>query len=201
MHYTIFDTAWGCFGFVARGERLVATFLPQQAERLRRRIGQEWPKAVEDREALPRLRRQVINYFDGKPTKFAVEVDLSDVPPFRRLALEACRRIPYGKTASYADLARAAGNPSAARAVGGAMAHNALPLVIPCHRVLCSDGSLGGFSSPKGIKEKERLLLLEDAVPQELPITNYKLRKRNRTKLSGRSPRSVEHTPDRRPDG
>lgn len=167
MNYTIFDTAWGCFGFVARGKRLVATFLPQQAGLLHPRMREEWPDAVENCDAFPGFRRQVINYFDGKPTKFVVDADLSDVPPFRRLVLDACRGIPYGKTASYADLARAAGNPGAARAAGGAMAHNPLPLVIPCHRVLRSDGSLGGFSSPRGIKEKERLLRLENAIPYE----------------------------------
>ena len=66
-------------------------------------------------------------------------------------------------TASYADLAGAAGNPAAVRAAGGAMAHNPLPLVIPCHRVLRSDGSIGGFSSTEGVRQKRRLLALEGA--------------------------------------
>ncbi|MGB2985085.1 MAG: methylated-DNA--[protein]-cysteine S-methyltransferase [Phycisphaerae bacterium] len=161
MRYIIFKTAWGAFGYVARGKRLVATFLPQSESSIRRAIRKRWPDAVETPDLLPRLRKQVIDYFAGKPTKFTVEVDLSGVPPFRQDVLKACWRIPYGGTASYADLAQTAGRPGAARAVGGAMAHNPLPLVIPCHRVLRSDGSLGGFSSPRGIKEKERLLLLE----------------------------------------
>lgn len=165
MRYTIFRTAWGCFGFVARGKCLISTYLPQRAEDLGPAIHDAWPEAVENREAFPRFRRQVVNYFEGKPAKFAVDVDLSEVPTFQRMVLEACGRIPYGKTASYADLARAVGKPGAARAVGGAMAHNPLPLVIPCHRVVRSDGSLGGFSSAKGIKEKKRLLHLEDALP------------------------------------
>ena len=104
------------------------------------------------------------DYFAGKPTKFAVDIDFTDHPPFREAVLRACRRIPYGKTASYADLARAVGKPRAARAVGTAMAHNPVPLVIPCHRVVRSDGSLGGFSTPRGVKEKKRLLLLEGAL-------------------------------------
>ncbi len=165
MRYTIFRTAWGCFGFVARGKRLISTYLPQRTEDIRRAIRDAWPEAVEDPEMLPRFRGKVVDYFEGKPAKFAVDIDLSEVPTFQRMVLEACGCIPYGKTASYADLARAVGKPGAARAVGGAMAHNPLPLVIPCHRVVRSDGSLGGFSSPRGIKEKVRLLRLENALP------------------------------------
>lgn len=164
MRYTIFDTAWGPFGFVASGKRLVATFLPQPERAIRRAVGARWPDAVETPDMLPGFRRQVIDYYKGKPTVFKAEVDLSDVTPFREDVLRACRRIPYGKTASYVDLARMVGKPGAARAVGGAMAHNPLPLIIPCHRVLRSDGSLGGFSSPRGVKEKKRLLRLENAL-------------------------------------
>jgi methylated-DNA-[protein]-cysteine S-methyltransferase len=161
MEYTVFKTKWGVFGFVAHGRRLIATFLPQGEASLRRAIARRYPDAVEVKELLPRLRRQVIDYFAGKPTKFAVDADLSAVTPFQQRVLERCRRIPYGKTATYADLARAAGRPGAARAVGGVMASNPLPLVIPCHRVLRSDGSLGGFSSPQGTRGKKRLLAME----------------------------------------
>jgi len=164
MRYTIFDTAWGTFGFVASGKRLVATFLPQPERVIRRAVAARCPDAVETPDLLPRFRRHVIDYYKGKPTIFKAEVDLTDVPPFRQAVLRACRRIPYGKTATYADLARTVGKPGAARAVGGAMAHNPLPLVIPCHRVLRTDGSLGGFSSPRGVKEKKRLLRLENAL-------------------------------------
>jgi methylated-DNA-[protein]-cysteine S-methyltransferase len=160
----IFDTVWGAFGLVTRGRRLVATFLPRPAARLRRAIRESWPDAVEAKDLLPRFRKRVLDYFAGERTAFKVEVDLSDVPSFRCEVLEQCRRIPYGKTASYADLARAAGNPRAVRAVGGAMANNPLPLVIPCHRVIRSDGSLGGFSSYRETELKARLLRLEKVV-------------------------------------
>ncbi len=183
MRYTIFRTAWGYFGFVARGKSLISTYLPQQAEDLGRAIRDGWPQAVEDREALPRFRRNVVGYFEGKSAKFAVEIDLSEVPTFQRMVLEACGCIPYGKSASYADLARAVGKPGAARAVGGAMAHNPFPLVIPCHRVVRSDGSLGGFSSPRGLKEKVRLLRLENALPVQ---------------YADATPRTVIHGPKRR---
>lgn len=178
MRYSTFPTAWGYFGFVARGKSLISTYLPQEAEDLGRAIRDGWPEAVEDREALPRFRRNVVDYFEGKSAKFAVDMDLSEVPTFQRMVLEACGLIPYGKTASYADLARAVGKPGAARAVGGAMAHNPLPLVIPCHRVVRSDGSLGGFSSPRGINEKVRLLRLESALPVEYADANLRIAKR-----------------------
>ncbi len=165
MTYSIFDTTWGAFGFVVRGKRLVATYLPGRKADIKRAIRSQWPDAVETTNPLPGFRRQVLDYFAGKTRRFNVDIDLSEVPTFRQSVLRACRRIPYGKTASYMDLARAAGKPHAARAVGGAMANNPLPIVIPCHRVVRSDGSLGGFGSPNGIKDKQRLLLLEKAIP------------------------------------
>ena len=163
MQFCVFKTSWGSFGFDARASKLIATYLPGPEREVRRTLGNAWPDAVEAPNLMPGFRKQVCAFFDGKPTQFRADVDLADVPPFRRRVLEACGRVAYGKTASYADLARAAGKPAAARAAGGAMAHNPLPLVIPCHRVLCSDGGLGGFSSRSGVKEKQRLLALESA--------------------------------------
>ena len=168
MQYAVFDTAWGVFGFVAQDQRLVATFLPRARREILAAIRASWAEAVETQRLLPRFQRDIVAYFEGKPVHFSVDIDVSAMPPFHRLALEACRRIPYGRTASYGDLARAAGKLSAARAVGGAMAHNPLPLVVPCHRVLRSDGSIGGFSSPRGVAEKLRLLRLEN-VSLDLP--------------------------------
>jgi len=95
-------------------------------------------------------------------------VDLSGIPivtdgvsPFDRRVLAECRRIPYGETTTYRELASRVGRPRAARAVGGALRHNPVPLIVPCHRVLRSDGGLGGFSAPGGIDVKRRLLALE----------------------------------------
>ncbi len=164
MRYVIFDTAWGAFGVVAQAKKLVRTFLPQRKTLTLRAVKERWPDAVESADLLPGLQRQVIDYFGGRHVRFNVGLDLTDVSPFRQAVLEACRRIPYGQIASYADLARAAGSPAATRAAGSTMAHNPLPLIVPCHRVLRSDRSIGGFSSPHGVKEKLRLLRLEDAL-------------------------------------
>lgn len=173
MRYGIVETAWGAFGFVERDGRLVATYLPQRADRVRRAIARAYPTATEDSDALPEFRRQVIDYFRGRHVQFATDIDVSDLPWFRRVVLEVARGIPYGKTVSYADLARSVGRPAAARAVGGAMANNPLPLVVPCHRVLRSDGTLGGFSSPGGLTLKARMLQLEDASALYGPAPSY----------------------------
>jgi methylated-DNA-[protein]-cysteine S-methyltransferase len=90
-----------------------------------------------------------------------VRVDLGELTAFQRRVLECCRRIPYATTVSYTQLAATAGSPHASRAVGNCMAGNRLPLIIPCHRVVASDGRLGGFSAPGGLYTKRRLLELE----------------------------------------
>lgn len=167
MQFKMIETAWGTFGFVAKENRLLATFLPQGERTIHRIIKAQFPDAIKSKSLLPRFCNDVRDYFAGKPIVFHVALDLSHLPPFRQAVLEACHSIPFGRTASYADLARAVGKHGAARAVGGAMAGNPLPLVVPCHRILRSDGSLGGFSSPRGIGEKQRLLRLEGVASVE----------------------------------
>ena len=77
---------------------------------------------------------------------------------------KACRAVGYGKTTSYGELARRAGRPGAARAVGTAMRRNPWPIVVPCHRVLKGDGSIGGYSGRGGVKFKRQLLEMEAAL-------------------------------------
>ncbi len=110
---------------------------------------------------LDRLRAQLESYFAGEPVQFDVPLDLSAGTAFQQKVWRACRRIPYGETRSYAELARMAGRPGAARAAGGAMHANPVPVVVPCHRVVKSDGSLGGYGG--GIPLKRKLLRLEGA--------------------------------------
>jgi methylated-DNA-[protein]-cysteine S-methyltransferase len=90
-----------------------------------------------------------------------VDLDLDAIGGFRRRALEAMAAIPYGQTRSYRELAEAAGNRSAVRAAGGACATNPWPVIMPCHRVLRSDGGLGGYLG--GLEMKRGLLALEAA--------------------------------------
>lgn len=98
-------------------------------------------------------------------------VDLSRVPPFERTVLQALRRIPLGQVRTYGEIARSLGKPTAARAVGTACARNPLPLLIPCHRVVRSDGGLGGYSMRGGVTLKRQLLETEGALPVLLPLT------------------------------
>ena len=89
-----------------------------------------------------------------------IPLDLDGAPPFFRAAWTACRRIPPGETRSYRWLAAAAGNPLALRAAGQAMARNRFSLIIPCHRVIASDGNLGGYGGG-GLTVKASLLRME----------------------------------------
>lgn len=92
-----------------------------------------------------------------------VELDYSSVGDFERRSYEYARGIPPGSTRTYGEIATALGDAHAARAVGQAMGHNPFPIVVPCHRVLASDGSLGGFSAGGGVATKLRLLAIEGA--------------------------------------
>lgn len=93
-----------------------------------------------------------------------VQIDVRHLTPFAQKVVDACRQIPLGQTRTYAELAAAAGSPQAARAVGNVMAGNRIPIIVPCHRVVGSGGSLGGYSATGGLRTKRRLLELEAAM-------------------------------------
>jgi methylated-DNA-[protein]-cysteine S-methyltransferase len=92
-----------------------------------------------------------------------VPLDLSHLSAFQNRVVRHCRRISRGRVRTYSELAAAAGSPGAARAVGNVMAHNRYPIIVPCHRVVGSAGSLGGFSARDGINMKRRMLDMEGA--------------------------------------
>ncbi|MBN2021775.1 MAG: MGMT family protein [Pirellulales bacterium] len=122
----------------------------------------EPPSVAPPGEALADLAARLAEYAAGQPVDLTdVPVDLAQLGEFHRRVLELCRGIPYGGTVTYGQLADRVGRPGAARAVGGAMAANPCPIVIPCHRVVAASGRLGGFSSPGGTAIKRRLLELE----------------------------------------
>jgi methylated-DNA-[protein]-cysteine S-methyltransferase len=116
------------------------------------------PAWTRDAKKLKSVTDQLKAYFAGELTCF--EVDLAPVgTPFQQKVWAALCEIPYGRTASYLDIARAIGNEKACRAVGGANGKNPIPIIIPCHRVIGKSGKLVGFSS--GLEIKARLLKLE----------------------------------------
>ena len=107
--------------------------------------------------------RELEEYFAGKRRSFDLELDLQLARGFRRSVLVQLRKVPYGSTQTYAALARAAGKPSAVRAAGSACARNPLPVIVPCHRVVRSDGSIGQYLA--GPETKRALLAMESGIP------------------------------------
>ena len=119
------------------------------------------PRVLRAPRRLDAAARQLDEYFAGRRRRFELPLDLRLAHGFRRRVLAQLRRIPFGATASYASVARAAGSPAAVRAVGSACARNPLPLVVPCHRVVRSDGTIGEYLG--GSAAKQALLALESA--------------------------------------
>lgn len=167
MKYTIFNTAWGYFGLVADKKGLRRTILPCENRKIiEKHLLAGLDKPQFDKNLLKPLQKQIIAYFEGKrPLRLLSSVicplNLSGLSPFARKVLATCRKIPSSKTVSYSQLARMIGKPRASRAVGSALARNPIPLIIPCHRVIHSDGSLGNFSAPGGANTKKKLIALE----------------------------------------
>ena len=117
------------------------------------------PRILRAPRRLDGVARELDEYFAGHRRTFAVAVDLRLAHGFRRAVLDHLRQIPYGTTESYATVAAAAGSPAAVRAAGSACSHNPLPVVVPCHRVVRSDGSIGQYLG--GPEAKRSLLALE----------------------------------------
>lgn len=171
LHYTIFRTRWGYFGLAGTEQALCRTFLPALPRRglehklleFRRFSGDN---LLLDKDLHRDLQERIVAYYEGDPVDFSADpaVSLNGLGSFAHEVLQACRRIAFGQTTTYSDLARQAGSPRAAQAVGSVMAGNPIPLIIPCHRVLRTDGGLGGFSALGGITIKQKMLRHEQLV-------------------------------------
>jgi methylated-DNA-[protein]-cysteine S-methyltransferase len=119
------------------------------------------PRVVRGGARVDGLRRQLDEYYAGRRHEFDVPLDWALSSGFRRQILGELVQVPYGQVVSYRQLAERAGNPKASRAVGSAMATNPLPIVVPCHRVIRTDGSIGQYGG--GVPMKQALLALEGA--------------------------------------
>lgn len=135
--------------------------------------GQDWeprvaaavsPRIVPLPARVDEARRQLDDYFAHRRTTFDLPVDWSLSAGFRRTVLQVLVDVPYGQVVTYRDLAERTGRPGASRAVGGAMASNPVPIIVPCHRVLQTGGGLGGYSGAGGLDTKRTLLVLEGAL-------------------------------------
>jgi methylated-DNA-[protein]-cysteine S-methyltransferase len=128
-------------------------------------LGQLDPLARSERNAatLAPFVTQLQTYFADPGYRFELPLDLDRLTPFQVAVLQAARSIPSGSVRTYGQIAQAIGSPQASRAVGQALGRNPVPIVIPCHRVIASDGSLGGYSGGGGLQSKRFLLGLEGA--------------------------------------
>lgn len=168
LRYTMMeDTPVGLLGLAA-SERGIAriSFAKDEDEFLARLLRRFGDRPVVHSHALDEARRELERYFEGKDLSFDLSVDLSILSPFEQRVLRATARVPAGRVATYAEIAARAGNPRAPRAVGNALNHNPVAIVVPCHRVVRSDGSLGGYGG--GVRIKEWLLEHEGALPGEI---------------------------------
>ena len=145
-------------------DRVRAFYLPTKKfpRRLKRSIedrfkGLRWAKRTRSR-----VERLIRFYFTGKPVRFDdVKLEYGPAGPFASAVYNCLRTIPFGRVITYGELARRAGAPRGARACGACLARNPLPLIIPCHRVVCADRTLGGFTAPGGSDLKRAMLIHE----------------------------------------
>ena len=117
--------------------------------------------APEEDNLLQQARQQILEFLNGARQEFNLPLDLSGMSDFQAKVLRLTKQIPYGGTRTYGEIARSMGKPEAGRAVGGALARNPIPLLIPCHRVVAASGALTGYSAAGGVATKTRLLQLE----------------------------------------
>lgn len=165
--FATFDTAIGRCALAWRGDVVIGVALPEADEdRLAAGIARRFPGAVpaEPPPGPQRAIALIAAHLAGERVDYSgVTLDFGDCALFERQVYAAAARIPCGSVRTYGDLARTLGAPGAARAVGVALGRNPVPIIVPCHRVVASDGKAGGFSAPGGTATKFRILEIEGA--------------------------------------
>jgi methylated-DNA-[protein]-cysteine S-methyltransferase len=163
--YTVEDSPVGPLLLAATKRGLVELGYEGQKELesyLNRLAAKVSPRVLEAPARLDPVRRELDEYFSGKRTDFDVALDWSLTRGFTRRVLRATAKVPYGHVSTYREMASKAGNERAVRAAGNALGANPIPIVVPCHRILRTGGSLGGYGG--GLPRKEFLLRLEGAL-------------------------------------
>jgi methylated-DNA-[protein]-cysteine S-methyltransferase len=160
--------------WVAVSERglLAVEFVAGEAEMRTVLQRRGYEEILHDQQACATVARQLREYLAGERSTFDLEVDWTVMTPFQEQALRATFAIPYGQINTYAQVARQIGKPRAARAVGRAEATNPMPLVIPCHRVVGSDGALHGYGGRGGLDTKAWLLRMESGKETQVVKSN-----------------------------
>ena len=173
VSFEVFHTSWGWMGLAASADGSRAEICQIVLSRPSRKAVEQELKTFRNshmgirHSLLPVLRQaqaQLVEFLEGKRRELDFAVDLSEGTTFQRRVWRTILRIPYGRVRSYKWVAARVGGPRRARAVGLALGANPVPLIVPCHRVVAHDGSLGGFSC--GLRIKRRLLALEGTLPQ-----------------------------------
>lgn len=165
-NYVLAGTCEGTAALVGGPAGLKEVILPGLASAaLRREVLRRHPGAVADDRGLRGAARALARYFEtGRISPGRLRFDLEGVGSLRRAVYDELGRVPAGETVTYAELARRIGRPGAHRAVGTAVSRNPLPVFVPCHRVVRSDGGLGGYTPEGGIALKRRMLEREGAI-------------------------------------
>lgn len=165
--HAVFETALGFFGLAWSEAGITRLCLPQKSrDAVERALLRHAGVALQGKKGAPRWVEELISsiraYAAGAEVDFsAVPVDLAGVDEFRLAIYDAARKLAFGETTTYGELARRAGHAGLARETGAALGGNPVPLVIPCHRIVAAGGKIGGFSAPGGSVAKERMLGLE----------------------------------------
>ncbi|MFQ5988843.1 MAG: methylated-DNA--[protein]-cysteine S-methyltransferase [Candidatus Methylomirabilales bacterium] len=165
IQYQLLKTMHGWVAVAYTGRGILALTLPVEtperaSEALQRKVASPLTRG---RGGYEKLGPDLDRYFRGEAVSFAYPLDVTAATRFQKRVWAVLRGIPYGATKGYREVAKAVGMPGAARAVGQAVGANPIPLLIPCHRVVASDGSLGGFAW--GLTWKRQLLQVEGTTP------------------------------------
>ena len=160
LNYITFNSSMGWVGILASEKGLLSVTLPQRSvQEVRRLLGNNVMQATRSSHLFDDLVERLKIYFSGHQATFPDELDLSAATAFQHEVWEAAILIPYSETRSYTWVAEQIKRPKAVQAVGQALGKNPLPIIIPCHRVIASNGRLGGFTG--GLEMKKQLLSLE----------------------------------------
>lgn len=159
-HFVVYESSIGYIMIVAKNSRIINLGVTDKGMyEARKMVLSLHPDATESMASFKTIRTLLDRYLQGREVDFDVEVDISRLGVFTQTVLNELRKIPRGEVKTYGWLAKKIGKPGAARAVGQALRRNPIPIIIPCHRIIRDDGTIGGFSM--GVSIKERLLSLE----------------------------------------
>ena len=160
--YTVFKTSFGWCGLIKGKKGLKRIFLPEEnKQELISKIKAFCPLSAFSKDGFEKEIKDIIAYFSGENKKFSFILDFSGSTNFQRMVWSETAKIPYGKIRTYLFIAGKIGRKNSARAVGNALGKNPFPVVIPCHRVVRADDTMGGFTATGGIKLKKEMLKLE----------------------------------------